>query len=395
MTPRQATTFDGTLYGAVDGANRTFTFAEPTLLLYAVRSDATGMLLFRNGLLIDEYADYAAGRDPGTGAGYFSLTDALSDDIFTAVAFARGPTKSRYGSTSITADGLLLRLSPLTPEQGPTIDMMLFHNGQLLTLGLDYTLSGIRITLIGDQAIIDDDTFLAVIGMGGTEASTFDGLITGTINGSNAVFGLPGPAGTGPGYGVMLFHNGQFLTEGTDYTKVGTLVTLLGAQIPQVTDTLTARVFLTGVPSQISTANGSLVYNSAAGSILFMDGLLLTQPAQGVTAANTATLATAPTLTDVVTALAWTPNLTDPARPALNLSTQYSTDDGSISGVRDTVNRIFTIGTTGLITQLLLFYTGNFLRRDVDYLFDGNTVILLTAPYPGPTDRLTAEVWSS
>jgi hypothetical protein len=71
--PTQFTTADGSLIGSVDGVNNTFSFQPiPTLYLYAPRPGQAGSLLFRNGLLVDEYGDYAAGQ------GFYLLTSPLS-----------------------------------------------------------------------------------------------------------------------------------------------------------------------------------------------------------------------------------------------------------------------------------------------------------------------------
>jgi len=73
--PVPYSTNDGSLVGDVDGGNREFEFnPNPTLLLHEVKN-VSGHLLFRNGLLVDEYADYA------TGLGWFLITTALEGDI--------------------------------------------------------------------------------------------------------------------------------------------------------------------------------------------------------------------------------------------------------------------------------------------------------------------------
>ncbi len=73
--PIPYTTQDGSLIGPVDGANGTFEFnPHPKLLIHNVKN-VSGHLLFRNGLLIDEYADYA------TGPGWFKVTAKLEGDF--------------------------------------------------------------------------------------------------------------------------------------------------------------------------------------------------------------------------------------------------------------------------------------------------------------------------
>jgi hypothetical protein len=73
--PEAYSTNDGSLIGTVDGANSQFEFnPHPKLLLHRT-PNVTGHLLFRNGLLIDEYADYA------TGPGWFLVASALEGDL--------------------------------------------------------------------------------------------------------------------------------------------------------------------------------------------------------------------------------------------------------------------------------------------------------------------------
>lgn len=69
--PVPFSTDDGSLVATDAGVYR-FN-PNPTLLLHQVRN-VSGHLLFRNGLLVDEYADYA------TGPGWFLITTALEGD---------------------------------------------------------------------------------------------------------------------------------------------------------------------------------------------------------------------------------------------------------------------------------------------------------------------------
>lgn len=73
----------------------------------------------------------------------------------------------------------------------------------------------------------------------------------------------------------------------------------------------------------------------------------------------------------ITTALAWTRNKLDAAQPALNLATQYTTLDGSLGGPVDGVNVTFTPVQGAVVTQMIAFLNGNFLREDVDYTWAG------------------------
>jgi len=69
--------------------------------------------------------------------------------------------------------------------------------------------------------------------------SSVNGTITGTINGSNAVFWLT----IGGITSMTVYRNGQLLTSGTDYTSLNNQITFLGIQIPQPGDVLTAEAY--------------------------------------------------------------------------------------------------------------------------------------------------------
>ncbi len=74
LAPIPYSTSDGNLLPLPNGINRQFEFnPHPKLLLHQVKN-VSGHLLFRNGLLIDEYADYA------TGPGWFRVTAKLEGD---------------------------------------------------------------------------------------------------------------------------------------------------------------------------------------------------------------------------------------------------------------------------------------------------------------------------
>lgn len=70
--PVQFTTADLSLAGPVSDANSQFSFVPlPEVLIYQERASQRGSLVFRNGLLVAEYQDYAAGN------GWYLLTSEL------------------------------------------------------------------------------------------------------------------------------------------------------------------------------------------------------------------------------------------------------------------------------------------------------------------------------
>jgi len=168
-------------------------------------------------------------------------------------------------------------------------------------------------------------------------------------------------------------------------------------------------------PVQYTTADGSLVgavdgHNNqfsftpaATESLLFRNGLLMTQPIDGVTAANTAILVPfqTPASTDVVTVRAWTP---DPLMP-LNQPQQFSSIDGSLAGVLNGVNNLFTLLTGSLVTQIQLFWNGLLMTQGIDYSWTclqgssagpwETTITMMNGQYPHAGNNLTAEVYFS
>lgn len=389
FVPAQYASANGTVSGAIDGRNAQFSIIPfPEILLYS-NAGFTSHLLFRNGLLIDEYQDYAAAP------GYFALRSTAVGDTLTALLY-QGPAPSKLrldASGSLTLQGTAsLRLSPLTPAQSsPTATMMIFRNGQLLTNGLDYTRNGFWIKLLTTNAVISGsgDTYLAVIGLSASLKSTFSGTITGAVNGTNAVFTLTSFAPA-----IMLFRNGQFLTETVDYLRSGlNQIILLGAQIPQPGDVLSSQALAGAVQVQATTADGTLSYPVAAGSLLFRNAQLMTQPGDGSTTGNTGTFAPAqiPQPGDQIAFEAWTRDLLAPDQPAFNLPVEFS--GTSITGVMNGVNNVFTLGTQALITSVMLWWNRNFLAQGVDYFLTGNVITMLTGQFPVAGDVLTAEVF--
>ena len=391
MNPTQSSTYDSTIAGAVDGSNSSFLLQPYSTTLNYVASFAS-CLLFRNGLLQDEQVDYVA--TPGK----FTIPFLVSSEVITAVTYASvGPGKLRLDVGSVTVVGTQsLIMTPLIPSHIAAIPYLLFRNGQLLTLGSDYTVSREWILLVLGQAIQPGDAFFAVTGMGGTYCSTFDGSISGTIDGSNAAFSLPQSGQP------VLFRNGQFLTLGNDYIQSGRTVTLLGAQIPQLGDVLTAVAYANG-PTQLSSTDGTLQPITVSDAWIFFNGLLQTPSSDYTQAGNLVQMSYVPEPTGVVTAASLAIDPEEIDAPSLNIAKTYTSLDASLKWTLDGVNRLFTLPTNAAVTEILLFWNGVFQTAGTDY------DLYVTMPYnnglwlsafimtsaPASGDLLTVEVYLS
>lgn len=478
--PGQFTTADNSLTGAINGNNPAFSLIPaPTTLLYST-SGVTGLLVFRNGLLIDELFDYAAGP------GFLSVSFAEVTDNITAMAYLNGsaPTKLRLATCGLTAFGSYsLALSPNGPVDPATRDLMLFLNGLMLTNGADFSITGPWISLV--NPIQPGDLFTAVIDMGGLPCSTANGTISGVIDGVNSDFSFPFPTAF-----QMIFWNGLLMTEGVDYllTNKGSAIlgaggpalpdeglpgevlpgfesviipqpgfVLLAPVPPQPGDIISAQVYITadavvfglgtffggpalpgqGLPGeilpgfeddapvvvqrvleafspnaiqpplQLTNADGTLTYTQPAGALLFRNGLLMTQPADGLVAGHSATFSPwqTPHVSDIVTVEAWAPNILDSTEPALNLPVQFSTNDGSLAGTLDGANNLFVVQTDALITEMFLGWNGLEMTTGLDYSWTCSqpssagawvtTITMQAGQYPSASDVLTAEVFFS
>lgn len=206
MQPTQFTTADGTLAGLVNGTNPAYNFVpNPRVLFYPVPG-VSGTLLFRNGLLVDEYGDY------GAGPGYFAMIFDVGTDIVTALLFAAGsaPTKMRLQDATVRAIGTLnIRLSaradPAHTEPQPFI---LFRNGLRLTEGADYTTTGPWVNLVIQQEIQIGDAITMVIDAGGIAVTTVDGSIV--VVGNTVINPLPGGGFNTGTFNSTGFNSGGF-----------------------------------------------------------------------------------------------------------------------------------------------------------------------------------------
>lgn len=412
MQPTQYSTADGSLIGSVNGVNNRFTFVPtPRVLFYGLPAPA-GKLLFRNGLLVDENGDYE------TGADYFALTLPVAGDTLTAQFFPDvAPTKMRLFGTGLTAVGPQnLRFSPqANPAQAPTLDFILFRNGLRLTETADYTVTGLWINLVDAQAIQDGDTIIALIDAGGTWVSTANGTITGgsttfgggfnsdqfnTTQFNSGGFGatefvLPfAPAG------ILLWLNGDLLTEGFDYAISGP--DLLIVHVFQLGDILTAQLYDTDPPVQLTNADGSLSIAQSAETVFFRNGLFQTPPYDGYALADVITIP-APQSGDIVTAESWVTDVLIADEPALNFGQLYTSANGGILGLIDGTNNAFAVNvpinsgdavlTTVPISELLFFRNGLLLTPGTDYVRSANVFTMLPGAIPQVGDLLSSRVF--
>ena len=392
--PVQFATALGTLAGAVDGSNRTFTFNQfPATFLYSVPVAAAGEFVFRNGVFLDSPGDYQ------DSAGSITFAQVSSGDICTLRIYqGGGPTRYYPGRGLSVVGGQYVQINT-QPGRLIALPFMLFRNGNLLTKNLDYTVSGPLVSLATEQILEPDDILIMVTSMGGSPCTTLDGSLYGLVNGFNATFLLPFASST-----TLLFRNGQGLTQGADYVQNGAAITMLGAQIPQTGDILTAQIWSTGGPSaQVTTADGTLYSATSVKTLAFLNGLLETQPRDVISIGNEVVFTVAPSRGAKAEVEAWTPDATDSFSPPLNPPSQFSSADGSLIGALNGSNNIFTVNTGALVTDVLVFLTGAFMvfGRDFTWTCLQNssagpwitTITMMNGNYPQAGDTLTAEVF--
>lgn len=164
-------------------------------------------------------------------------------------------------------------------------------------------------------------------------------------------------------------------------------------------------------PSQFTTADHTLTgavdgqnrnyaFTSApaAAEVLpFLNGILMTQPLDAQTTGDALVMSPLqlPHTGDTVTVRAFIPDAI-----GLNAPAQFSTLDGSIAGTVGGANAVFTLsipmtllgnGTFILVTNIMLWWNGDFLTPGVDYAFTSPTITLRVAPSTG--DIVTAMVF--
>ena len=190
-------------HGGLSGSLTTLADGSPYLIAgsgIAITTGSSGQITITS--------THAAGDGSGSGG---LLTDLVLNET---------PTGAIDGSnTSFTIAN--------TPSDPNTV--MLWLNGQLLTRGSDFAVSGTNITFLCDPPLIDDvllsmyTKVVTVKQFAMNEAVTFpiDAGVT-----KIRVAHTPTPASA-----LMLFRNGQLLTQDLDYTLSGKDATALGWEI--------------------------------------------------------------------------------------------------------------------------------------------------------------------
>jgi hypothetical protein len=209
------TSWDETPAGTINGSNVTFTLANAP-------SPAASLQLFQNGVLAIQGVDYTLsgstitmGSAPSTGAilnafyRYGSPPGVLVDD--------ETPGGTVNGS-NVTFT--------LAHAPSPATSLKLFDNGVLQIQGADYTLSGLTITFTNAPTTGDELVAYYAYSVSATNYADNE-TPSGTVNGSNATFGLahtPNPAAS-----LNLYVNGVLQLFGTDFTLATATITMTSA----------------------------------------------------------------------------------------------------------------------------------------------------------------------
>ena len=151
-----------------------------------------------------------------------------------AVAFIDGETPS--GATnSVNA------IFNLSQAPTPAGSLELYRNGLVQTSGVDYTVSGSRITFATGNIPVTGDLLQAyyrVTGSSPTPTFVDDEVPSGTVNGTNLTFVLA--YAPSPQVGLRLYKNGMLMQQHADYTLSGSTITFVTVSTPQVSDAIVA-----------------------------------------------------------------------------------------------------------------------------------------------------------
>jgi hypothetical protein len=213
------------------------TISGNTATLTAGAAPSGGLLFYVNGILWTQYIDYILVGTTVT----FINTLPSGAIVRTWYAYNVAPTNIFYVLPTGTKNGsnLVFNLS-LVPS--PANSLEFYRNGQLLTYGVDFTLSGAIVTLSGSgggAAPISTDVLFATFRIGTDPLLSSIGFAsdeTPSRVGGNTYSLLNNP---NPSQSLRLFRNGALLVLGTDYTISTNQITITSIAI-QPTDVLLA-----------------------------------------------------------------------------------------------------------------------------------------------------------
>ena len=143
----------------------------------------------------------------------------------------------------LTVTGVIDGVNPTFYVMNPLPPSWIFNGGLLMTEGVDYTRDEQAGTITFGIPPPAGAVIRAVVGtpnLGAGEARLTPTTYapTGTINGTNANFGVPAST-----LHLTLFLNGLKLRQGTGYTFSGGLIVMQPGYIPQAGDVLEAEIW--------------------------------------------------------------------------------------------------------------------------------------------------------
>ena len=140
---------------------------------------------------------------------------------------------------------------------------------------------------------------------------------------------------------------------------------------------------------------------------VFRNGLLMTQGLDVAMSGATAALISAqiPPPGDVISAAVWGTPPAEAWQPPFNLPAQFSTNDGSIIGVLNGANNVFTLATGLLVTGIVLFFNGLQMTPNVDFTWSclqvssagpwSTTIAMMAGNNPNVGDVLTGQIFNA
>lgn len=200
-----------TAQDAIDAANSAITPAIrfQSMEVRLIIGGVSHKYWYRDGVADTDLVEFSSGAGGGGGSG--------TGGLLTELVLNETPAGAIDGNnTAFTIAN--------TPSDPSTV--MLWLNGQLLTQGSDFSVSGKNVTFLSSSPRADDvllsmyTKVVAVKQFAMNEAVTFP--VVGGVT-KIRVSNMPNPATS-----LMLFRNGQLLTQNLDYTIAGRDVESLG-----------------------------------------------------------------------------------------------------------------------------------------------------------------------